>query len=610
MTEPAPFEVKSFLRSLTHRPGVYRMLDAKHKVIYVGKARDLKKRVSSYFTRSQTAPKTAALMEQVARVEVTVVNTEAEALVLEYNLIKQHKPRFNVLLRDDKSYPYIYASTEQKFPRLKFHRGARKGKGRYFGPYPGSRAVRQTLNELQKLFLIRNCEDSYFRNRTRPCLQYQIKRCTAPCVGIVDEAQYRKDIDAAILFLEGRDKHVVNTLVERMEEASAALDYEQAARFRDQISRLKEVEARQLVKRGDRKDLDVLGFASNGAIHCVTVVFIRNGSVIGSRDHFPRLPGETDKARLMNGFVAQYYLGRDAPSEIVLDVAIEDVAVLEQELTSRSGHKVAIRHRVRGDRARWLDMARTNAEQGLNLKVASNATIKRQFAALGEALGLEEAPQRLECFDVSHTSGEATVASCVVFNTAGPMKSDYRRFNLSPDAAGDDYAAMGEALTRRYRRIKKGEVPMPDVLFVDGGKGQLAEAMTVLDELELDWLNVVAVAKGRARRPGAERLFRPGDDKALRLPPDSPALLLIQQIRDEAHRFAITGHRQRRARTRKSSPLEQIPGLGPKKRRELLRQFGGLQGIVSAGIDDLAKVRGISRSLAETIYNELHLEHQ
>ncbi len=586
------------------------MLDAKHKVLYVGKARDLKKRVSSYFTRSQTAPKTAAMMELVDRVEVTVVNTEAEALVLEYNLIKQHKPRFNVLLRDDKSYPYIYASTDQAFPRLKFHRGARKGKGRYFGPYPSTRAVRQTLNELQKLFLIRNCEDSYFRNRTRPCLQYQIKRCTAPCVGIVDEAQYRKDIDAAILFLEGKNKHVVNTLVKRMEESSEALDYEQAARFRDQISKLKEVEAKQLVKRGDRKDLDVLGFASNGAIHCVTVVFIRNGSVIGSRDHFPRLPGETDKARIMNGFVSQYYLGRDAPSEIILDTEIEDTGVLEEELASRAGHKVAIKHRVRGDRARWLDMARTNAEQGLNLKVASNATIKRQFAALGDALGLDEAPQRLECFDVSHTSGEATVASCVVFNTAGPMKSDYRRFNLSPDAAGDDYGAMAEALTRRYKRIKKGEVPMPDVLFVDGGKGQLAEAMRVLDELELDWLNVVAVAKGRARRPGAERLFRPGSDKAMQLPPDSPALLLIQQLRDEAHRFAITGHRQRRARARKSSPLEQIPGLGPKKRRELLRQFGGLQGIVGAGIDDLAKVRGISRSLAETIYNELHLEHQ
>ena len=608
MSDPAEFEVKSFLRSLTHRPGVYRMLDAKHKVIYVGKARDLKKRVSSYFHRSQTAAKTVAMMEQAARVEVTVANTEAEALILEYNLIKQHKPRFNVLLRDDKSYPYIYASTNHAFPRLKFHRGARKGKGRYFGPYPNTRAVRQTLNELQKLFLIRTCEDSFFSNRTRPCLQYQIKRCTAPCVGIVDEEQYRKDIDAAILFLEGRNKSVVNAFIRRMEKASEAQDYEQAARLRDQISRLKEIQAKQLVKRTDRKDLDILGFASNGAIHCVTVLFIRNGSVIGSRDHFPKLPGETDKNRLLNGFVSQYYLGRDAPAEIVLDAEIADAALLEQELTSRAGHKVAIRNRVRGDRARWLQMARTNAEQGLGLKVASNATIRRQFAALGDVLGLEEPPQRLECFDISHTSGEATVASCVVFNTAGPMKSDYRRFNLSPASAGDDYGAMSEALRRRYERVKKGEVPMPDVLFVDGGKGQLAEAMKVLDALELDWLTVVAVAKGRARRPGAERLFRPGSDLPLQLPPDSPALLLIQQLRDEAHRFAITGHRQRRAKARRKSPLEHIPGLGPKRRRELLRQFGGLQGVVGAGIDDLAKVRGISRRLAETIYNELHVE--
>jgi excinuclease ABC subunit C len=608
VSEKAPFDVKPFLRSLTHRPGVYRMLDATHKVIYVGKARDLKKRVSSYFNRSHMSAKTAAMMEQAARVEVTVVNTEAEALVLEYNLIKQHKPRFNVLLRDDKSYPYIYASTDHPYPRLRFHRGARKGKGRYFGPYPSTRAVRQTLNELQKLFMIRNCTDSFFSNRTRPCLQYQIKRCTAPCVGIVDAAQYRKDVDAAIQFLEGRNDRVVNSFVERMEAASAAQDYEQAARYRDQIARLKAVEARQYVKRGDRNDIDILGFASNGAMHCVTVMFIRNGSIVGSRDHFPRLPGETDKSRLLNGFVSQYYLGRAAPAEIVLDVPIEDAAVLESELSTRAGHKVAIRTRVRGDRARWLAMARTNAEQGLNLKVASNATIKRQFAALGEILELEEVPQRIECFDVSHTSGEATVASCVVFNTAGPVKSDYRRFNLHPDSAGDDYAAMSEALRRRYERVSKGEVPMPDVLFVDGGKGQLAEAIKVLEALELDWLTVVGVAKGRARRPGAERLFRPGSDKALQLPPDSPALLLIQQIRDEAHRFAITGHRQRRAKARRQSPLEEIPGLGPKRRRELLRQFGGLQGVVSAGIDDLVKVRGIGRSLAETIYNELHVD--
>ena len=610
MIDNVPFEVKPFLRSLTHRPGVYLMLNAKHKVIYVGKARDLKKRVSSYFHRTQEAAKTAAMMAQVARVEVTVANTEAEALILEYSLIKRHKPRYNVLLRDDKSYPYIYASTDSRFPRLKFHRGSRRGKGRYFGPYPSTRAVRTTLKELEKLFLIRNCTDSFFSNRTRPCLQYQIKRCTAPCVDLISEQQYRQDIDAAIQFLDGKNKTVVDTFVARMEQAAAAQDYEQAARFRDQISRLKEIEARQLVKRSDNKDLDILGFASNGAIHCVTIMFIRNGSLIGSRDHFPRLPGETDRQKILNAFVAQYYLGRDAPAEIIIELDIDDAELLQHTLTERAGHKVVIRSRVRGDRARWLQMARTNAEQGLTLKAASNATIRRQFAALAETLGLEDTPQRLECFDVSHTSGEATVASCVVFNTAGPMKSDYRRFNLSPAAAGDDYGAMRDALRRRYERVKKGEVPMPDVLFVDGGKGQLAEAMSVLAELELDWLTVVAVAKGRARRPGAERLFRPGSDKPLELPADSQALLLIQQIRDEAHRFAITGHRQRRAKARTTSRLEQIPGLGPKKRRELLRQFGGLQGVMGAGVDDLVNVRGISRALAETIYNDLHLDNQ
>jgi len=586
------------------------MLNAKHKVIYVGKARDLKKRVSSYFHRTHDSVKTAAMMELAANVEVTVTNTEAEALILEYNLIKQHKPRFNVILRDDKSYPYIYVSTRHKFPRLQFHRGPRKGKGRYFGPYPSTSAVRQTLNELQKLFLVRQCQDSYFSNRTRPCLQYQIKRCTAPCVDLIAQDTYARDVDAAIEFLEGKNQSVIDTFVARMEQASAARQYEYAARFRDQISRLKEIEAKQLIARSTKKDLDILGFASNAAIHCVTVLFIRNGAMIGSHDHFPKLAGETDQQKILNGFVAQYYLGRDAPAEIILDSEIDDSVLLQAELSERMGRKIVIKNRVRGDRLRWLQMARTNAEQGLNQQVASNATIRRQFAALGAALELEEPPERLECFDVSHTSGEATVASCVVFNAAGPLKSDYRRFNLSPAAAGDDYAAMAEALRRRYVRVNKGEVPVPDVLFVDGGKGQLAEAMTVLDELELDWLKVVAVAKGRARKPGAERLYVAGEKIAMQLPADSPALLLIQQIRDEAHRFAITAHRQRRAKARSTSRLEQIPGLGPKKRRELLRQFGGLQGVIGAGIDDLVKVRGISRSLAESIYNDLHLDGQ
>ena len=602
------FDAKPFVASLTHRPGVYRMLNAREQIIYVGKARDLKKRVSSYFQRSHADAKISSMMELVRDVEVTVTNTEAEALILEYNLIKRHKPRFNVILRDDKSYPYIYVSTRHPYPRLQFHRGPRKGKGRYFGPYPSTSAVRKTLNELQKLFLIRQCKDSYFKNRSRPCLQYQIRRCTAPCVDYIDEAAYGKDVDAALLFLEGKNRSVINTLVERMDHVSKSQDYEQAARFRDQIARIKKVEAEQLVSRTSATDLDVIALASRPGLHCVTILFIRHGAMLGSRNHFPKISGEVKKQQVLAGFLKQYYLGRDAPSEIIVDSDIDDRTLLEHSLSVRSGHKVQIRYRVRGDRRRWLQMAQTNAEQGLSLQAASNATIRRQFAALGEALQLEGPPQRLECFDVSHTSGEATVASCVVFNAAGPLKSDYRRFNLKPAAAGDDYAAMSEAIRRRYKRVKKGEVPMPDVLFVDGGKGQLSEAMTVLDELELDWLQVVAVAKGRARKPGSEQLFLAGTSTPTILASDSPALRLIQQIRDEAHRFAITGHRQRRAKTRKTSRLEEIPGLGPKRRRELLRQFGGLQGVHGAGIDDLVKVHGISRSLAQRIYDNLHLD--
>ena len=602
------FESASFLRNLTQRPGVYRMQNAKGKVIYVGKALNLKKRVSSYFQKTHTDAKTVSLMALTRNVEVTVTNTEAEALILEYNLIKRHKPRFNVVLRDDKSYPYIHVSTQHPFPRLEFHRGMRKGKGRYFGPYPSTGAVRKTLNELQKLFMVRQCQDNYFANRSRPCLQYQIRRCTAPCVGLIDRETYAEDIAAAILFLEGKNRSVIDTLVERMERASADFDYEQAARFRDQISRIKKIEAEQLITRHSAKDLDVISIASRRGMHCATVLFIRHGSVLGSRNHFPKVSGETDPATILSGFLSQYYLGREAPAEIIVESDFTDRNLLQQGLTGRSGHKVQIRHRVRGDRSRWLALAQTNAKQGLQLQLASNATIRRQFAALGEALQLESPPERLECFDVSHTSGEATVASCVVFNQAGPLKSDYRRFNLSKAAAGDDYGAMSEALQRRFRRIKKGEVPMPDILFVDGGKGQLSEAMTVLDELELEWLKVVAVAKGRSRRPGMEQLFLAGQRTPTILPADSPALHLIQQIRDEAHRFAITGHRQRRGKTRRTSRLEEIPGLGPTRRRELLKQFGGLQGVRGAGVDDLVKVRGISRSLAEKIYNELHLD--
>ena len=468
--------------------------------------------------------------------------------------------------------------------------------------------MRKTLNELQKLFLLRNCSEGFFRNRTRPCLQHQIKRCTAPCVDLISEEDYAEDVGAAIMFLEGRNRDVIDAMVARMERAADARDYEQAARFRDQIVRLKKVEAEQLISRHSSKDLDVIGLASNGRTHCVTVLFIRQGAVQGSRHHFPRTGGDASSEALLSGFLAQYYLGRSAPGEIIVETDFADRELLEQGMSERSEHKVRIRHRVRGDRQRWLELANTNADQGLKIQAASNATLRRQYAALGEVLDLESPPERLECFDVSHTSGEATVASCVVFNQAGPLKSDYRRFNLKPAAAGDDYAAMAEALRRRYARVKKGEVPIPDVLFVDGGKGQLGAAMTILDELELDWLQVVAVAKGRSRRPGMEQLFLAGKSTPTILPADSPALHLIQQLRDEAHRFAITGHRQRRGKARTVSRLEEIPGLGPKRRRELLRQFGGLQGVRGAGIDDLVKVNGISRALAERIYNNLHAD--
>jgi len=447
-------------------------------------------------------------------------------------------------------------STTHAYPRLQFHRGPRKGKGRYFGPYPSTNAVRKTLNELQKLFLVRQCQDSYFKNRTRPCLQYQIKRCTAPCVGYIDQATYGEDINAAILFLEGKNRGVIDAMVERMERASDGQDYEQAARFRDQISRLKKVEAEQIVSRSAAKDLDIIAVASRNAVHCVTIIFIRNGKILGSRNHFPRLSVAATSQQIISGFLPQYYLGKEAPSEIIVESDINDRALLESTLAERSGHNVSIKYRVRGDRLRWLKLAATNADQGLKLQISSNATLRRQFEGLAELLQLEAPPERLECFDVSHTSGEATVASCVVFNQAGPLKSDYRRFNLSPESAGDDYAGMTEALRRRYRRIKKGEVPMPDILFVDGGKGQLAAALTVLDELELGWLQVIAVAKGRARKPGMEQLFLAGQSTPTILPGDSAALHLIQRIRDEAHRFALTVHKQRRDKERKTSRLE------------------------------------------------------
>lgn len=599
------FDYKPFLANVSQRPGVYRMKAADGEVLYVGKARNLKNRLTTYFVGKAHAAKTMAMVSQIAEVDVTVTASETEALLLEYNLIKQHRPRFNVALRDDKSFPYLHISTDQDYPRVSFYRGSRKIPGRFFGPYPNARATRETVLLLQKLFLIRPCSDSFFSNRSRPCLQHQIKRCSAPCVALVSKEEYRRDIDDAIKVLEGKGAELLDDLARRMEDASQQLEFERAARLRDQIHGIKAIHSTQAMTRSGAQDIDAVALASSGSDHCVSVVFVRGGRNLGSTNFFPRA-GLAEAGELLSGFLSQYYLAREAPAEILISEPVEDADLLEATLTERSERTVRIRPSVRGDRARWLEMARTNAELGLKMRQATEATTAEQLLAVAEALSLPAAPSRIECFDISHTMGESTVASCVVFGPAGALKSDYRRFNIEGVAPGDDYGAMRQALTRRYSRIKKGEVPMPDLLLIDGGAAQLAEAVAVLGELEITGVQAVGVAKGADRRPGQERLFLAHHDLPTILPPDSPALHLIQRIRDEAHRFAIAGHRHRRAKTRRESVLETVPGLGPRKRRELLRQFGGLQGITRAGIEDLEKVHGISRKLAQAIYEILH----
>lgn len=599
------FDAKAAVARIPEKPGVYRMLDAEGKVIYVGKARRLKRRVASYFNRSDKTTKTRVMVEQVQGIEVTVTHTEAEALILENNLIKSLSPRYNVLLRDDKSYPYIYLSDHQEFPRLAFYRGSRKEPGRYFGPFPSAGAVRETLSHLQKVFPIRQCEDSFFRNRSRPCLQYQIERCTAPCVGFVAAEEYRRDVDDAVRFLEGRSGQVVDDLVGRMEAAAERLDFELAARLRDRIATLRQIQEKQYVA-GERGDLDVVVCVAEGGQACVQIFVFRGGRNLGNKTFFPKAPPETTEADVLSAFIARYYLGREVPRELLVNHAPDDTEVLEQALAEDSGHRVSIRARVRAERRRWLEMAVKNARLALGTRLADRAGIERRYEALQEALDLEEIPSRMECFDISHTQGEATVASCVVFNREGPLKSDYRRFNIEDVPAGDDYAAMHQALSRRYTRLKRGEGQIPDLLVIDGGKGQLAQARSVLEELQVEGVTLLGIAKGPERRPGEETLFVAGREREVILPPDSPALHLLQQIRDEAHRFAITGHRQRRGKARRTSVLQSLPGVGPKRRQALLKQFGGLQGVARAGVEDLASVPGISQELAERIYGAFH----
>jgi excinuclease ABC subunit C len=604
---PAEFDARSFLKTLPGRPGVYRMLDTKGAVLYVGKAGNLKKRVASYFRSTGLSAKTRALVEQIADMEITVTHTEGEALLLESNLIKQYLPRYNVLLRDDKSYPWIYLSSKHDWPRLALHRGARRAPGRYFGPYPNAGSVRASLHLLQKLFRVRQCEDTFFSNRSRPCLQYQIKRCTAPCVGLIDADEYARDVRRTELFLEGKSSEVIDDLVAGMQQASDAQDYEQAAVFRDQIASLHHVQEKQYISR-EQGDLDILACTTGKGSACVQVFFVRAGRNLGNAVFFPRLPMESEPGEVLSAFIPQYYLGKDVPSELLLSHEPSDRAVIEEVLGSHSGHGVKLRVRVRGDRARWVKMAQENAGHALNAQLNTRKGFAARMQALAESLELDEMPERIECFDISHTAGESTVASCVVFGIEGPLKSDYRRFNIRDIQAGDDYAAMEQALTRRYTRLQKGEGHMPDLLLIDGGKGQVSAACRALEELQITDVRVVGVSKGPGRKPGLETLHMPGSRQAMNLPADSPALHLIQQIRDEAHRFAITGHRLRRARSRTSSPLENIPGVGARRRQQLLQQLGGLREVARAGVEDLARVKGISRTLAQQIYDAFHGE--
>lgn len=610
LTEPVQaLDVAAFLAVCSSHPGVYRMFDAEARLLYVGKAKNLKKRLSSYFRKTGLAPKTAALVAKIARIETTVTANETEALLLEQTLIKASRPPYNILLRDDKSYPYVLLS-EGDFPRLSLHRGGKKAKGRYFGPYPSAGAIRESLNLLQKTFMVRQCEDSYFDNRTRPCLQYQIKRCKGPCVGLVEPAEYAEDVRRSVMFLEGRSNALADELSGAMETAAQALEFERAAELRDQMALLRRVQDQQSME-GGSGDVDVVAAIVNPGGACVHLISVRGGRVLGSKNFFPQVAIEEEGSEVLSAFLAQYYLGsqeRDLPHEVIVNCVHDDFPLLISAISESRQIELGIVHRVRGTRARWQQMAVTNAEQALISRLANRQHLAARFAALAKALQLDELPQRLECFDISHSSGEATVASCVVFGPEGPLKSDYRRYNIEGVTPGDDYAAMHQALTRRFSRAKEGEGKLPDILLVDGGKGQLKMAQEVMQELAVPKLILLGVAKGVTRKPGLETLYLNDAAHEFTLPGDSPALHLIQQVRDEAHRFAITGHRARRGKARRTSSLEDVAGVGPKRRRELLKHFGGLHELIRASSDEIAKAPGISKKLAELIYATLHSE--
>ena len=582
------------------------MYNANRDLLYVGKARNLRDRVGTYFNPSNVSPKVSALVQQIAAIEVTVTHSEVEALLLEYNLIKEHRPRFNVVLRDDKSFPYVHLRTDHEFPRLAFYRGPRTQPGRYFGPFPNAGAVRETLQGLQKLFHIRNCRDSFFANRSRPCLQYQIGRCSAPCVGLMDAVTYRQDVDSAVKVLEGRSQEVNAQLRVSMEEAASKLRFERAAQIRDQMAALANIQSQQVVTSSDEAaDVDAFAIVGEPGEYAISVMLVRGGRNLGTTSYFPRA-ALADPDEALGSFILQYYTGQEPPAEVLLGLALLDSEAMSEVLRERAGHAVSVRKPARGIAVRWVELALENATQSLRMRQAQRRNAAEMMVALAEALDLDEVPQRIECFDISHTAGEGTVASCVVFGPEGALKKEYRRFNIAGITPGDDYAALHQALQRRYIRIRDGEQVRPDLLLIDGGSGQIAAVHGALTKLGFADLALVGVAKGPDRRPGQERLFVQGEEVPRILPPESPALRLIQRVRDEAHRFAITGHRKRRARRFNESVLESIAGLGPARRRALLKHFGGLQGIMKAAVIDMEQVAGIGASLARSIYDHLH----
>lgn len=610
-TPHEPFDHKSFLVNLTSRPGVYQMIDHEGEVLYVGKARHLKSRVSSYFRASGLTSKTLAMVNKIHDIRVTVTRGETEALLLEQNLIKSLKPPYNIQLRDDKSYPYILLSEDSEYPRLSFYRGSRRRKGRFFGPYPSANATRETLQLLQKVFRVRQCNDSYFKNRSRPCLQYQIDRCTGPCVNLISPEQYAQDVEYSVMFLQGKSSALTKKLTSSMEQAAEKMEFEKAATVRDQISDLRRIQEQQYVS-NQGGDADVLAAAISGSNFVVHVIYVRNGRIIGSKGFFPRLRLASEPGEVLSAFIAQVYLADDKaaniPPELIVSEPLSDSEQLQTALSFVADKKIRLGERVRGHRAKWLELARTNAQETLQSKLASKQSMLNRFTSLQANLSLEFTPERIECFDISHTGGEGTVGSCVVFDQGGPVKSDYRRFNVAGITPGDDYAAMEQVLDRRFTRLSKGEGKIPGVLLIDGGKGQLTQAKEILEKHQLPEIVLVGIAKGISRRAGQETLFLSSENghREIVMKTDSPGLHLLQQIRDEAHRFAITGHRQRRSKARRVSNLENIPGLGPKRRRELLTHFGGQQAIMKASQDAIGKVDGISKKLAEIIYAELH----